>query len=853
MSNLPVPATSNTRVALRRLSTTAADFEADFARVLHWSAETDAAIEARVAAIVDDVRLRGDAAVLEYTARFDGLQVADARALEIGRTELEGALERITPAQRAALEAAARRVRAYHERQLEACGRGWQYRDADGTLLGQKVTALDRVGLYVPGGKAAYPSSVLMNAIPARVAGVGEIVMVVPTPVRGSVATGGREGGSTATTAATAGERSDLVLAAAAVAGVSRAFTIGGAQAVAALAWGTATIPRVDKITGPGNAYVASAKRRVFGQVGIDMIAGPSEILVLADGMTPPDWVAMDLFSQAEHDELAQSLLLCPDAAYLDAVHAAIERLLPAMPRREVIRASLEGRGALILTRDMAEACALSNRIAPEHLEISAREPGRWEPLLRHAGAIFLGAWTSESLGDYCAGPNHVLPTSGTARFSSPLGVYDFQKRSSLIEVSAAGARALGPIAAELATGEGLQAHARAAQMRLEDPADAPGHGTWAPSTATPLPTRLQHTLRQDVQSMHAYAIQPSTGLVKLDAMENPFTLPEPLQAALGQRLARVAINRYPGARIGELVHALAQFADVPAGCRLMLGNGSDELIDLLSVACNVPGASILAPLPGFVMYEMSARLRGLRFVGVPLRPDFELDQSAMLAAIDEHRPALTYIAYPNNPTANLFDDGIIDRIVEAVGRQQGLVVFDEAYQPFASRSWMARMAAHPHVLVLRTLSKFGLAGVRLGYLCGHAALIAEIDKVRPPYNVSVLNAEAALFALEHADEYARQATVLRAERERLAAALAALPGVQVYPSEANMILVRVPDSARAFTGMKTRGVLVKHIAGLHPLLAQCLRLTVGTPQENRLMLDALAASLAGSDGVAPS
>jgi histidinol dehydrogenase len=364
---------------------------------------------------------------------------------------LQAALDQITPAQRAALEAAAARVRQYHERQLEACGRSWQYRDADGTLLGQKVTPLDRVGIYVPGGKAAYPSSVLMNAIPAHVAGVPEIVMVVPTP---------------------RGERNPLVLAAAAVAGAHRVFTIGGAQAVAALAYGTATVPRVDKITGPGNAYVASAKRRVFGQVGIDMIAGPSEILVLADGSTPADWVAMDLFSQAEHDELAQSILLCPDAGYIAQVQAAIDRLLPGMPRRDVIRASLEGRGALIHTRSMEEACAISNRIAPEHLEISSADPHRWEPLLRHAGAIFLGAYTSESLGDYCAGPNHVLPTSGTARFSSPLGVYDFQKRSSLIEVSEAGARTLGPIAAELAYGEGLQAHAQAAEFRLQ-PRDA--------------------------------------------------------------------------------------------------------------------------------------------------------------------------------------------------------------------------------------------------------------------------------------------------------------------------------------------------------------------------------------------
>lgn len=361
---------------------------------------------------------------------------------------------------------------------------------------------------------------------------------------------------------------------------------------------------------------------------------------------------------------------------------------------------------------------------------------------------------------------------------------------------------------------------------------------------STDLATRIRATIRQDVASMHAYAIQPSAGFVKLDAMENPFRLPPELQRELGERLAAVAINRYPGQCAADVVAALAQHVELPAGCKLMLGNGSDELIDMLSVACNVPGATILAPLPGFVMYEMSAKLRGLNFVGVPLTPEFELDEAAMRAAIEQHRPAITYIAYPNNPTANLFDDAVIDRLVAAVAAQNGLVVFDEAYQPFASRSWMQRLAAHPHVLVMRTLSKFGLAGVRLGYLCGAAALIDEIEKVRPPYNVSVLNAEAALFAIQHADEYARQAAILRAEREKLQAALRALPGVKPFPSEANMILVRVPDSKRAFDGMKARGVLVKHIAGLHPLLANCLRLTVGAPDENELMLRALKESL---------
>jgi histidinol-phosphate aminotransferase len=368
----------------------------------------------------------------------------------------------------------------------------------------------------------------------------------------------------------------------------------------------------------------------------------------------------------------------------------------------------------------------------------------------------------------------------------------------------------------------------------------------------TTLAQRIAATLRADVAGMHAYAIQASTGLLKLDAMENPFSLPPALQQALGERLGRAAINRYPQASVVALAEELTAHVGMPAGCRLMLGNGSDELIDLLSVACDVPPseashgkpATILAPVPGFVMYAMSAQLRGLQFVGVPLTADFELDESAMLTAIEQHRPAIIYIAYPNNPTANLWSDAVIDRIVAAVGAQQGLVVFDEAYQPFAARSRLASLAQHDHVLVLRTLSKFGLAGVRLGYLCGRTELIDQIDKVRPPYNVSVLNAECARFALEHAAEYARQAALIKAERDRLQAALATVPGLRAYPSEANMILVRVPDSARAFAGMKARGVLVKHVAALHPLLANCLRLTVGAPEENDAMIRALKESL---------
>jgi histidinol-phosphate aminotransferase len=355
---------------------------------------------------------------------------------------------------------------------------------------------------------------------------------------------------------------------------------------------------------------------------------------------------------------------------------------------------------------------------------------------------------------------------------------------------------------------------------------------------------RYARVIRQDVRSMHAYAIQPSEGLIKLDAMENPFRLPEALQEELGRRLGRVAINRYPTRCVAAVIEALARYVELANGCKLMLGNGSDELIALLALACDVPGASILAPVPGFVMYEMSARLQGLRFVGVPLTERFELDLDAMLGAIETHRPSITYIAYPNNPTANLFDERAVEHIVATVGAQDGLVVFDEAYQPFSSRSWMPKVGALSHVLVLRTLSKFGLAGVRLGYLAGPAALIEQIDKVRPPYNIGALNAEATLFALDHADEFARQAAILRDERARLQRALAALPGATPFPSEANMILVRVPDAAAVFAAMKTKGVLVKNVEGLHPLLAGCLRLTVGTPEENTRMIEALRTSL---------
>ena len=440
----------STSIQVRKLDSTQADFKQRLAHLLAFEAETDDAIEHAVTAILRDVKARGDAAVLEYTNKFDRLPnggAASIAALDLPQSELQAALDSLPQAQREALQTAAERIRVFHERQKQELN-GFTYTEADGTVLGQRVNALDRVGIYVPGGKAAYPSSVLMNAVPAKVAGVQDIVMVVPTPD---------------------GVKNPMVLAAAAIAGVTRVITIGGAQAVAALAYGTESIAPVDKIVGPGNAYVAAAKRRVFGTVGIDMIAGPSEILVLCDGTTHPDWVAMDLFSQAEHDELAQAILLCPDAAYIEQVEASIHKLLPTMSRADTIRTSMTDRGALIKVRDMAEACAIASDIAAEHLEISSDNPQHWADQIRHAGALFLGRFSSEALGDYCCGPNHVLPTSRTARFSSPLGVYDFQKRSSILHVSQAGAQTLGKIAATLAYGEGLQAHARSAELRLDD------------------------------------------------------------------------------------------------------------------------------------------------------------------------------------------------------------------------------------------------------------------------------------------------------------------------------------------------------------------------------------------------
>ena len=830
---------------INRLDTAEADFEARFTRLLHWSPEQDQGIEQAVSAILADVQARGDEALMDYTRRFDRLEVREAAGLRLSQAELQAALDGLPAAERQALERAAERIRRYHEHQRTS---SWMYTEADGTRLGQRVLPLDRVGLYVPGGKAAYPSSVLMNAIPAQVAGVKELVMVVPTPD---------------------GVRNPAVLAAACLAGIQEVYTIGGAQAVAALAHGTRSIRPVDKIVGPGNAYVAEAKRRVFGTVGIDMIAGPSEILVVSDGSVPADWVAVDLFSQAEHDEMAQAILISPDAAFLDAVAEAIARLLPGQPRRAVIGKSLADRGALIHVRSMQEAAELVNRVAPEHLELAVRDVDGLLADIRHAGAIFMGRWGCEALGDYCAGPSHVLPTMRTPRFSSPLGVYDFQKRSSLIEPSAAGADHLAKVAATLARAEGLEAHAQSAEYRLGGEgvnaavagqvASDGGVAPAAAGTVSPaqIAARVERHVRPDVQRMAAYHVADATDAIKLDAMENPWRLPRALQAELAQRLTALAINRYPsGNTYTALKQAIACHDGLDGIDGLVLGNGSDELISLLCQLVAQPGATIMAPAPSFVMYEMGARLAGVGFVPVPLRPDFSLDREAMLQAIETHRPALVFLAYPNNPTGNLFDADDVRAILQAT---DGLVVLDEAYAPFAGgASWLSQLPAWPNLAVMRTCSKWGLAGARIGYLASASAWAAQLDKIRPPYNISVLDAETACFAFQHHADFDQQTRALCTERQTLVQRLQAMQGPQglshVYPTAANFVLVRLaggqgdaagPSRAtRVAAAMRAAGVLIKDASRMHPALAECLRLTVGAPEENEAMLQALAAAL---------
>ena len=687
--------------------------------------------------------------------------------------------------------------------------------DGDGTQLGQSISALDRVGVYVPGGTAAYPSSVLMTATPAKVAGVCEIVMAVPMPD---------------------GRVNPAVMAAAQIAGVDRIFTVGGAQAVAALAYGTESIPAVDKIAGPGNAYVAAAKKQVFGKVGIDMIAGPSEVLVIADASADPEWVAMDMLAQAEHDEMAQAIAIVTDRRLGEAVASAIEKLLPGMERRRIIEASLAANGALIQVGGLAEAVEVANRIAPEHLELMVSNPEHLVPKIRHAGAVFVGKNSAEVLGDYCAGPNHVLPTSGTARFSSPLGACDFQKRSSIVNLSPEGSRKLSRIAATMARSEGLTAHERSAEYRTNIEKGVP------PSADDLAKQRVRRWVPDQIRSMSEYRVPDSAGMVKLDAMENPYSLPESLISEWAGALAQASVNRYPDADCRELKERLSRYVGLPESCSLVLGNGSDELIQMLILMLGGRGRTIIAPSPSFSMYRQICRYTSTRFIGVPLREDFSLDGEEMIRTIRHYDPACIFIAYPNNPTGNLFDTAVLQEILDAAN---GLVVIDEAYHAFSESSYLNEVPKRPSLVIIRTLSKTGLAGLRLGLAVAHGEWGREISKVRFPYNINSLTQLSASLILDNAGLLKEQTASIVREREKQFKALQAVDGVTVFPSAANFHLFRVSDAERVYRELLNRGVLIKNLHGTDDQLDQCLRVTVGRPGGNERFLAALKSILA--------
>ena len=778
-------------------------------------------IDDRVAVILADVRSRGDDAVTDYARRFDARSAAMGggnptgsvgRAegsapggiagrepgYEVERVRWNELADRVAAPVREALDLAARRIRAFHALQIE--------RDLDVTLDGVRlelrVTPLDRVGLYVPGGTARYPSSVLMTAIPAKLAGVREIVMATP------------------------GASAEALLAAR-IAGVDRVFELGGAHAIAALAYGTQTVPRVDKIVGPGNAWVASAKRQVFGEVDIDAIAGPSEVLVIADASANPLWVAADLIAQAEHDHEARAILVTTSALLAAAVDVELVRQLADLPRRAIAERALASHGAAVIVESIAAAIAFANAFGPEHLELQIADARAVAARCTTAGAIFVGALSSEAAGDYLAGGNHVLPTGGSARYASPLGVHDFRKRTSIIEYDDDAAAADAASIATLAACEGLDGHGRSAEIRRppgwrESPArDATGLG--------PLAARVPPAVL--AASMYHVPV-PSRLVAKLDANESPFGLPDDLRAGLSAALADVAVERYPDPAARRLRAIVARQLGVGAD-QLVFGNGSDELIAML---CNAFAGPILYPVPSFVYYRLAAIARGLELVEVPLGPRFELDEVAVARAVELRCPSVVFLALPNNPTGTLWR---MEFALELAARHRDVVVVsDEAYLAYSGVSNLDRLAAHPNLVVMRTVSKIGMAGLRVGYTISAPAIAGVLDKVRPPYNLSALDQRAAEFLLDHASSWcADRASEVVAERGRLARSLGEL-GLETFASKANLVLVRVGDSERAWRALADAGISVRKFDS-GPLV-DCLRITVGTPTENAAVLAVL-------------
>jgi histidinol-phosphate aminotransferase len=782
-------------------------------------------IDAQVAAILDDVRRRGDAAVTEYTRRFDRREPAPGGGYEIAAARWDALAAQVAAPVRAALALAAERIRAFSERTR---GGDPDLADVDVTLGGVRLelrlSPLARVGLYVPGGTARYPSSVLMTAIPAKVAGVPEVVMVTP-------------GASPET------------LLAARLAGVDRVFELGGAQAVGALAYGTETVPRVDKIVGPGNAWVASAKRQVYGEVDIDSIAGPSEVLIVADAGADPAWVAADLIAQAEHDREARAILVTTSETLAAAVDRALAAQLADLPRREIAAAALAAHGAAVIAASQGEAIAFVNAYAPEHLELQVADARALVPRCTAAGAIFVGAYSSEAAGDYLAGANHVLPTGGAARYASPLGVHDFRKRTSIVEYSpeAAGAHA-APIAA-LAACEGLDGHGRSALLRgapvagAGDPAAAlaPAFTPAATPAATsdlglgPLAARVPEALRQTA----AYHVPlPPRVIAKLDANELPYSLPPELRARLGAALAELPLERYPDPAARRLRAAVARRLGVD-GAQLVFGNGSDELIAMLCAAFAAPPARVLYPVPSFVYYRLAAVARGSEPIEVPLDESWQLPEAELLRAVAERRPAVVFLALPNNPTGTLWRMGFAREL--AARHPDVVVVSDEAYAAYSGATNLPHLAEHGNLVVMRTLSKIGMAGLRVGFTISSPAIAAVLEKVRAPYNLSALDQAAAELLVDEAAAWCEaRAREVVAERGRLAAGLVAA-GLHVFPSEANLVLVRCPDAPAAaalWRRLADAGISVRAFGPGR--LADCLRITVGTPAENDALLAAL-------------
>lgn len=789
--------------------------------------EKQAMLESQVSKIIADVKLRGDDALLEYTARFDRYCLQNPASLEISLKdeEYKWRLKDFPDDLYRVIESAASRIRSFHEKQKAQLGcSNWQYQENNGNILGYRSSPLDRVGVYVPGGLAAYPSSVLMNAIPARVAGVKEIIMVVPMPD---------------------GQLNPAVLVAAKLAGVDRLFSLGGAQAIAALTFGTKTIPAVDKIVGPGNAYVACAKRQVFGRVGIDMVAGPSEVLIICDDNANPEWVATDMCAQAEHDVSAQAIVLTPSVKMIKSIEQKLKEIVPKFPRAAIITQALKERGGLIKVANLDEACSLANSIAPEHLELNVKNPELLLEKIRHAGAIFVGEYSSESLGDYCAGPNHVLPTSTSARFSSGLGVDDFVKRSSLLQVSPIGAVQLGEIAGKLATAEGLQAHAKSATSRVDylkhkDPA----LNELLDAAQSSLRTFDGLAFRQDVLDMKAYPVIKSSGLIKLDAMENPFSLPKELKMILASRLVETELNRYPEVNSSSLVEGLRVEFGLDKGSDVLFGNGSDELISLLCQVTASGENTVLTVAPSFVMYRISSKIARQNFMEIPLVrsaiDDFSLDVDRLLACIREKSPSVIFLSNPNNPTGTLFDDQSIRTIIE--GAPHSLVVLDEAYFPFSRKTWIDSLPEYSNLVVLRTFSKVGLAGIRFGCLMASRDVIAQIDKIRPPYNVNTLTQVCMRFVLDNISVFKEQVNQIIQERQKMKSALAKL-NLKAFKSEANFLTFELPQNIHAsevYSRLYQSGILVKDVSA-HPMLANCLRVTIGTQDENAVFMKHLS------------